>query len=244
MRRVLSTSPNLPDFNQANACSTTHSGRPSPARGYGICSLNDNHHWKQVRRWWGLRFASSHCPRKNSDQIQHKFRLQARRRVIPFTHELWAKQVEVLSRKYRVITYDRRGHGQSEAPKTGYSPVDHAKDLEGLLDQLGVSRAHFVAHSRGGPILLQLLRLNPERVRSLTFVDASIPLVALPDGKKAAIERIRKGTSSLEDALRQREAAKTRFFLKVAQSDPATRQILNRMVDAYSPNVILEPRKK
>src|SRR5689334_5354600 len=39
-----------------------------------------------------------------------------------YSHELWTKQLEPFARKYQVIAYDRRGHGQSEAPYTGYSP--------------------------------------------------------------------------------------------------------------------------
>ena len=59
-----------------------------------------------------------------------------------------------LRHEYRITTYDLRGHGRSDMPPTGYSTEDMAKDLLGLLDALGIERAHLMGHSLGADISL------------------------------------------------------------------------------------------
>jgi pimeloyl-ACP methyl ester carboxylesterase len=159
------------------------------------------------------------------------------------THELWDRQLEAVDRKYFVISYDRRGHGQSEAPITGYSPIAHAEDLIGLMNFLGLADAHFVVNSRGGAIILQLLRLSPQRVRSLVFVDATIALAELSDTFRAAVNRYRAPPPSLEVALQQREARKRSAFYAVARSRPEIKAVLDRMIDQYSLRVTMNPRQ-
>ena len=92
------------------------------------------------------------------------------------SHELWNKQIDAFSEGFLFISYDRRGHGQSEAPVSGYSPIAHAEDLNALMSFLGIREAHFVVNSRGGSIIMQVLRLYPQKVRSIVFADATISL--------------------------------------------------------------------
>jgi pimeloyl-ACP methyl ester carboxylesterase len=83
--------------------------------------------------------------------------------------------VPVLSRRFCVAAYDLRGHGLSEMPSRGYTSADLAGDLDGLLDHLGVERAHLVAHSYGAAVALRLAVSHPDRVRGLVLADAVIP---------------------------------------------------------------------
>ena len=62
----------------------------------------------------------------------------------------YAPYATELSKRYRVTLYDLRGHGRSQMPAAGYRPDDLRRDLLGLLDQLQIRRAHFLAHSYGG----------------------------------------------------------------------------------------------
>jgi len=80
----------------------------------------------------------------------------------------------VFAMRYRVTVFDLRGHGRSEMPPGGYLPQNMARDLEGLLDHLGISRAHFLVHSFGGVIALNLASVAPERVASLVLADTNI----------------------------------------------------------------------
>lgn len=79
-----------------------------------------------------------------------------------------------LASSFRVTVFDLRGHGKSDMPASGYSIPYHAFDLYGLMDQLGLSRAHLVGHSFGGEIALYFAALFPHRVRSITLADARV----------------------------------------------------------------------
>ena len=78
------------------------------------------------------------------------------------------------ARRFRVTLYDMRGHGRSEMTPSGYKPQELGSDLAGLLDHLGIQRAHFIAHSFGGVAVLNMASLAPERVSSLVLADTHI----------------------------------------------------------------------
>jgi len=80
----------------------------------------------------------------------------------------------VFARRFRVTLYDLRGHGRSELPSDGYTPQNMARDLESLLDHLAVPRAHFLVHSFGGVITLNMAQVAPDRIASLVLADTHI----------------------------------------------------------------------
>jgi 2-hydroxy-6-oxonona-2,4-dienedioate hydrolase len=84
---------------------------------------------------------------------------------------MWDEQVETFARRYRVIRYDLRGFG-----KTGMveGPYSHHEDLRGLLDALGVERAHLVGCSIGGGAVLDFVLRHPERVGALVLVGSAV----------------------------------------------------------------------
>ena len=77
----------------------------------------------------------------------------------------------ILSRHYRVIIYDLRGHGNSSMSSCGYTVAAMTVDLQVLLDQLGVVSAHIVGHSFGARIACQYAIAHPQQVNSLTIAD-------------------------------------------------------------------------
>jgi pimeloyl-ACP methyl ester carboxylesterase len=79
--------------------------------------------------------------------------------------------------RFRVTLFDLRGHGRSEATETGYTPAELAADLEGLMDTLGIERAHFIAHSFGGTVALCLARRDRWRVASMILADSQLSLM-------------------------------------------------------------------
>lgn len=72
----------------------------------------------------------------------------------------------------RVIAVDLRGRGLSDKPDTGYGMDDHAADIVGLLDALGVDRAILGGHSFGGLLTYYLAANVPDRVERCVVLDA------------------------------------------------------------------------
>jgi 3-oxoadipate enol-lactonase len=90
---------------------------------------------------------------------------------------MWDAQVAPLvDGGYRVVRYDVRGHGQSEAPATGYTWQNYSLDLRDLLDRLHIDApVHLVGLSMGGGIALQFAVDHPTRVASLVLLDSTVP---------------------------------------------------------------------
>lgn len=82
----------------------------------------------------------------------------------------WFRQVPELSRHFRLILFDNRGVGRSDKPDEPYSIAGDAADALGLLDVLGVERAHVLGASRGGYIAQEIAISYPERVRKLVLL--------------------------------------------------------------------------
>lgn len=81
--------------------------------------------------------------------------------------------------RFRVISYDRRGHSESERPAGRHGLQTHASDLAALIDQLDASPAHVVTSSIGGNIALRMAVRHPELVASLCLHEP--PLLGLVD---------------------------------------------------------------
>jgi len=77
---------------------------------------------------------------------------------------MWDRQLPALLPRYRVITYDARGHGLSTAPagEESYRLGRMVADLHGLLGHLGVERAHIAGHSMGGGTAMAFGARHPE----------------------------------------------------------------------------------
>jgi pimeloyl-ACP methyl ester carboxylesterase len=82
--------------------------------------------------------------------------------------------VPLLADQFTVLTWDLRGHGDSDMPPSGYTSADMAADLAGLMDHVGAQRADLVGHSFGGVVALHMAALHPGRVKCLTISDSRI----------------------------------------------------------------------
>ena len=90
-----------------------------------------------------------------------------------FSHEMFLSQVDYLMNNYRIIVYDQRGHGQSDVPNSGYSIEELTGDALAIIDQLAGEAVHFVGMSIGGLIGLRLALQAPDKLKSLTVINAS-----------------------------------------------------------------------
>jgi len=89
-----------------------------------------------------------------------------------FNLHLWDPQVPAFADRYRVIRYDLRGHGQSDAPRTGYRWPEYVEDLAALLEHLGVHHTYLLGLSLGGGIALEFTLRLPDMVDALILADS------------------------------------------------------------------------
>lgn len=89
------------------------------------------------------------------------------------THQMWEPQIPVISKKYKFLIYDVRGHGQSESPTSidQYSADIVVEDLYHLLKFNGIRKAVVGGLSMGGYISLRFYLAHPEMVKALILMD-------------------------------------------------------------------------
>jgi 3-oxoadipate enol-lactonase len=86
---------------------------------------------------------------------------------------MWDPQIEALKDKYRILAYDTRGHGASEATKGAYTLELLADDLFFLLQELKINAAHYCGLSMGGMIGQTFALKYPGVLRTLTLADTT-----------------------------------------------------------------------
>lgn len=91
--------------------------------------------------------------------------------AFPLDRTMWEPQVRALSGRFRVITVDLRGHGESEARLWNFPLDAYAEDVHALLAHLQIPRAVLVGLSMGGYVLFAFHRRYPEQVRALILAD-------------------------------------------------------------------------
>ncbi len=116
----------------------------------------------------------------------------------------WQYQVPVLSRNFRVIRFEYRGHGpagaQSPAQAGPYSIAELGADVLGLLGSLGIERAAYAGVSLGGMIGIWLAANAPERITSLAVVcSALVPLPSAQAWRDRAGKVRAEGTGAIVD---------------------------------------------
>ncbi|MDB5485157.1 MAG: pcaD, partial [Tardiphaga sp.] len=68
------------------------------------------------------------------------------------TLDMWEPQIAAFTTRFRVVRYDRRGHGQSDVPDGPYSMPRFGQDVIAILDALAIKRAHWCGLSMGGMV--------------------------------------------------------------------------------------------
>jgi len=100
----------------------------------------------------------------------------------------WHNQIPYFTKKYRVITVDLAGHGNSGFGRKVYTTEAFGQDVAAVLRKLDVKKAVLVGHSMGGEIILYAAKIAPERVIGLVGVDTLEDLgMVYPDEVKNSI---------------------------------------------------------
>ena len=117
---------------------------------------------------------------------------------------IWDDLCGPLASAYRIIRYDKRGHGLSELPAEPPLIDDYAADLAALLDRLGVARAVVVGLSMGGLVAQALYRQRPDLVAAMALCGTAAK-VGTEDSWRQRIEEVaRGGVEAIADAVMRR----------------------------------------
>jgi 3-oxoadipate enol-lactonase len=151
------------------------------------------------------------------------------------SRDVWAYQVPVLSRYFRVIRYEPRGHGapdaQSPAPKGPYTMAELGADVLALVNNYGIERFAFAGVSLGGMTGIWLAANAPERVTSLAVCCAA--LTPMPDAQawhdRAALVR-KEGMAALANVVVPRW-----FTSRFMESEPEQVETVVTMLKGTNP---------
>ncbi|MGB8646685.1 MAG: alpha/beta hydrolase [Anaerolineae bacterium] len=105
----------------------------------------------------------------------------------------WTPVAQALAPEYDVVMVDARGHGRSDAPRRGYGPTRHAKDLAGVIAKLRLDQPIVLGHSMGATAALALAGAYPHIPRAILLEDP--PPVWMP--QLAGASEARPGRSHL-----------------------------------------------
>ncbi len=135
------------------------------------------------------------------------------------TSAMWRGQIEALSKHYRLVLWDMRGHGQSDYPDdpSAYSEALTVADMAALLDEVGAKHAIIGGLSLGGYMSLAFYRAHPDRVRALLIIDTG-PGFKKDDAREAWNKRAhetgdrfeREGLAILQTLSRERSSVSHR----------------------------------
>ena len=139
---------------------------------------------------------------------------------------IWDLVAPILSRRFRVVALDQRGHGRSFKPDDGYDFASVVADLDGFADAAGISRPIIAGHSWGGDVALEYAVAHPDKTGGLVFVDGGTIEISrrtdwtLEDAKREMAPPVWTGVS--ESAFRER--VRTRWLATV--DNPAVEDIV------------------
>lgn len=178
---------------------------------------------------------------------------------------MWDAQVVAFAPTRRVVRFDQRGFGGSDAPPDAFAP---AEDARALLDHLGIDRAVVVGDSMGGEVAIELALTHPDRVAGLVLCstraasdEASPELVAIWETSDAAfqagdrdravgieaaawVDGRARPAGTLDPAARARAVAMIRSTWERANDQPGERTPLDpprqgRLAEVACPTLVL-----
>lgn len=153
--------------------------------------------------------------------------------------EDFADHVEALAATHRVVTFDHRGHGESDKPHDPDTYTLHRLrvDVLAVADAVGLDRFRLLGHSLGGMVARALAVTHPERVEALVLMDtAPGPIPGfLPELMDAAAQvALDQGKDALKELLDLGAPLETPAYLRLLESRSDYRELCERKWEALS----------
>jgi pimeloyl-ACP methyl ester carboxylesterase len=198
-------------------------------------------------------------PHFNRDGVKIYYETHGEGPVILLSHgysatsQMWRGQIEALSTKHQLVTWDMRGHGQSDYPEdqSAYSEEATVDDMAALLDHVGAKTAIVGGLSLGGYMSLAFHLKYPRRVAALLIIDTG-PGYRKDEGRdgwnrnalKTAERFEREGLSQLQSGSRERSTATHRDAAGLAKAargmlTQRDARVINSLSEIQVPSLVL-----
>jgi pimeloyl-ACP methyl ester carboxylesterase len=139
--------------------------------------------------------------------------------------EDFAEHVDALAALHRVVTFDHRGHGESDDPTdvSAYSLDRMAEDVTNVADALGIDSFRLLGHSMGGMVARRVVLAHPARIDALVLMDTSpgpVPDIDTEAMETAAIVAIDEGKDVLKPLLDEAATLETPAYRRLLEERP------------------------
>jgi len=145
---------------------------------------------------------------------------------------VWDAQAAELSRSFRVIRPDLRGHGLTTCTQGPYSMAQLADDLAGLVDALGINQFHLGGISIGGLIAQSFAAAHPGRLASLMLVDTALAIPPAQSWTDRAAKVRAEGIGSIADAVLARWV--TQNFIEAPETHGLREMLMRTPAEGYA----------
>ena len=149
---------------------------------------------------------------------------------------MWDAQIDLLKDRFRVLAFDTRGHGKSDAPSGAYTLEQLVEDARGLMDAVDVEKPHWVGLSMGGMIGQMFELTYPGTFRSMVLCDTSsrIPAELAPVWAARVDTVNEKGMAAVVDGTLERWFTEPFRQSRRDVTDIVAKMIVETKVEGYA----------
>lgn len=149
---------------------------------------------------------------------------------------MWDKQVPSLAKRFRVVRYDTRGHGNTDAPSGPYTFTMLGQDALALMDALKLPKVRFCGLSMGGMIGMWLACHAPERIAQLVLCNTAAKF-GMPEVWNQRIVTVRaSGMKAITDSVIERWFTKDFRAKSPAEIEPIVNMLHTTKPEGYAGN--------
>ncbi|HEX2216115.1 MAG TPA: 3-oxoadipate enol-lactonase [Xanthobacteraceae bacterium] len=146
---------------------------------------------------------------------------------------MWDTQAPAFTKHFRLVRYDRRGHGKSDVPKGPYSMERLGRDVLAVLDALGIRKINWCGLSMGGMVGMWLGANAPERIERLVLSNTAARFPSRDPWNERIKIASEQGLTPLADATMERWFTKGFRDRHPEKVKPVRDQFLNTAPDGY-----------
>jgi pimeloyl-ACP methyl ester carboxylesterase len=150
-------------------------------------------------------------------------------------HRLWDGQVPPLATRYRVVTLDLAGHGESGRQRAQWTIAAFGQDVKAVVEAVNAGQVVLVGHSMGGPVVLEAARRMPGRTKGVVLIDTLLDVE-----QRMTPEQVEAMARQLEADYKTTVTQMSAYYLFAPGTPEAVRELVLRYATAMPPAISIE----